>query len=129
MSKQIITEISSREVFLNLLKQNTGLIILKLGAEWCGPCKTIKSTVHNFFAACPEEVICADIDVDVCYDLYSFLKSKKMVNGIPVILCYIKGNVTYIPDDSITGSNTIQLNQFFIRCAKHLSSVLKTPSR
>jgi len=129
MSKQIITEISSRDVFLNLLKQNNGLIILKFGAEWCGPCKTIKSAVHEFFSACPEEIICGDIDVDVSYDLYSFLKSKKMVNGIPVILCYKKGNITYIPDDTITGSNPTQLNQFFLRCVKNLSAVLEKNKR
>jgi thioredoxin-like negative regulator of GroEL len=94
--------------------------VLKLGAEWCGPCKTIKSAVHGFFASSPPEVVCADIDVDKSFDFYSFLKSKKMVNGIPVLLCYKKGNSTYIPDDMITGSDPNQLHQFFIRCGKHL---------
>jgi hypothetical protein len=61
-----------------------------------------------------------DIDVDKSFDFYSFLKSKKMVNGIPVLLCYKKGNSTYIPDDMITGSDPQQLHQFFTRCGKHL---------
>ena len=124
MSKQIISEIANREAFLTLLQHNTGLIIIKLSALWCGPCKTIKPAVHGFFASSPPEVICADIDVDVSFDFYSFLKSKKMVNGIPVLLCYKKGNSTYIPDDMVTGSDPNGLHQFFTRCGKHLMDAL-----
>jgi thioredoxin-like negative regulator of GroEL len=124
MSKQVISEIADRNAFMTLLQHNPGVIVLKLGAEWCGPCKTIKSAVHGFFASSPPEVVCADIDVDQSFDLYSFLKSKKMVNGIPALLCYKKGNGTYIPDDIITGSDSQQLHQFFMRCGKHLMDAL-----
>lgn len=125
MSKQIISEIENRGSFLNLLTHNPGLIVLKLGAEWCGPCKTIQHTVHGFFATSPPEVVCCDIDVDKSFDFYSFLKSKKMVNGIPVLLCYKKGNSTYIPDDIVTGANPQELHNFFTRCGKHLVEALK----
>jgi thioredoxin-like negative regulator of GroEL len=124
MSKQVISEIANRDAFFTLLQHNPGLIVIKLGAEWCGPCKTIKSAVDGFFASSPPEVVCADIDVDKSFDFYSFLKSKKMVNGIPVILCYKKTNTTYIPDDINTGSDAGQLHQFFIRCGKHLMDAL-----
>ena len=43
---------------------------------------------------------------------------------IPVLLCYKKGNATYIPDDMITGSDPQQLHQFFARCGKHLMDAL-----
>jgi len=125
MSKQVISEIPNRDSFFHLLKHNPGLIVIKLGAEWCGPCKQIKNVVHAFFASSPPEVVCADIDVDKCFDFYSFLKSKKMANGIPLILCYKKGNVTFIPDDSITGSDAGQLHLFFKRCGEHLTTALK----
>jgi len=125
MSKQVISEIPNREAFFHLLSCNPGLIVVKLGAEWCGPCKLIKNSVHGFFASSPPEVVCAEIDVDQCMDFYSFLKSKKMVNGIPVILCYKKGNQTFIPDDSITGTDPVQLHNFFIRCGNHLTTSLK----
>jgi thioredoxin-like negative regulator of GroEL len=124
MSKQVISEIADRNAFMTLLQHNPGVIVLKLGAEWCGPCKTIKSAVHGFFASSPPEVVCGDIDVDQSFDFYSFLKSKKMVNGIPALLCYKKGNGTYIPDDIITGSDPQQLHQFFMRCGKHLMDAL-----
>jgi hypothetical protein len=119
-SKTIISSIPNRDSLFHLLENNPGLIILKLGATWCGPCHKIKDVVHAFFATSPDNVVCGDIDVDECIDFYSFLKSKKMVNGIPVMLCYKKGNKTYIPDDSITGADPMGLQQFFKRCGKHL---------
>ena len=85
----------------------------------------IKKAVDAFFASSPPEVVCADIDVDQSFDFYSFLKSKKMVNGIPVLLCYKKGNTTYIPDDAIIGSDPSQLHLFFQRCGKHLVTALR----
>jgi thioredoxin 1 len=123
MSKQIVTELKSRETFLHLLQNNTGLIVIKLGAQWCGPCKTIKNIVHGFFATSPSDVICCDIDVDESFDFYSYLKSKKMVNGIPVLLCYKKGNLNFIPDDSVTGADPTELHRFFQRCGSHLTYV------
>lgn len=122
-TKEIISEINSRDSFFHLLNNNPGLIILKLGAEWCGPCKQIKHVVHAFFATSPREVVCGDIDVDQSFDFYSMLKSKKMVNGIPVLLCYKKGNNTFIPDDLVTGADPPGLDAFFKRCANHLKEV------
>ena len=120
MSKKIISEIASRDAFFHLLGHNPGLIILKLGAPWCGPCQKIKHIVHAFFASSPENVVCCDIDVDESFDLYALLKSKKMVNGIPALLCYKKGNSTYIPDDIVTGADPTALDAFFKRCGNHL---------
>jgi thioredoxin 1 len=122
-AKTIISTFGSRQDFFHLLTLNPGLVIIKLGAEWCGPCKKIKPVLDAFFATSPDNVVCADIDVDESFDFYAFLKSKKMVNGIPVILCYKKGNVGYIPDDSVTGADPTQLDQFFRRCGNLLSTV------
>jgi thioredoxin 1 len=121
--KQVISVFESRQEFLKLLQVNPGLVIVKLGATWCGPCKQIAPVVHGFFASSPNDVICADIDVDESFDLYAYFKSKKMVNGIPVILCYKKGNITFIPDDSVTGAEPGALDAFFKRCGVHLVDV------
>jgi hypothetical protein len=43
-----------------------------------------------------------------------------MVNGMPVLLCYVKGNESYIPDDSITGARKKELHMFFDRCKQYL---------
>ena len=122
-SKTIITKFDSRNDFFKLLGNNPGLIIIKLGAEWCGPCKRIAPVLEGFFASSPENVVCCDIDVDESFDFYAFLKSKKMVNGIPAILCYKKGNQSYIPDDGVTGAEPAELDAFFRRCGHHLKHV------
>ena len=114
--KQIISCIPNRTEFHKLLAVNPGLIVIKLGATWCGPCKRIAKSVEGFFATSPPDVLCADLDVDECVDLYSYFKTNRIVNGIPVILCYAKGNVTPRPNDSITGSDPTQLAAFFKRC-------------
>jgi thioredoxin 1 len=123
-NKIVISHFNSRNDFLRLLQNNPGLVILKLGATWCGPCKRIKPVLDGFFASSPDNVICCDIDVDECSDLYTYFKSKKMVNGIPAILLYKKGNTSYIPDDSITGADAAELDKFFRRCSLHLRAVI-----
>lgn len=127
MSKQktVITYFQSRDHFIRLLENNPGLVILKLGATWCGPCRTIKPVVDAFFASSPENVVCCEVDVDESSDLYLYFKGKRMVNGIPALLCFKKGNTSYIPDDSVTGSDPVGLDNFFKRCGKHLLAIRK----
>jgi thiol-disulfide isomerase/thioredoxin len=117
----ILTEIENRNHFAELLKQNPGLFIIKFGADWCGPCKKIEGLVHEWFNKTNDKVQCAVIDVDESFDIYAFLKSKKMVNGIPAILCYYKDNHNYVPDDIVIGADVPQINAFFTR---NLSKVM-----
>jgi len=130
VNKDIITQIDGREAFLGILKNNPGLIILKFGATWCKPCKTIKPIVEAFFATSPDEVACGDLDVDMegNIDVYGYLQTKKMVHGVPVLLCYkkkdpVKEQISFIPDDSISGANAGDLDAFFKRCGKHLDDI------
>ena len=120
MSLPIITNITDRNHFFEILKQNPGVVIIKFGASWCGPCKTIDEGVKLYFEKLPNTIQTAIVDIDICVDVYSFLKSKRMVNGVPVILCYAKGNETYIPDDFVVGADKPKINEFFLRCNKLL---------
>ena len=124
-SKEIISSFSNRDEFLQLLTVNPGLILIKYGASWCGPCKKIAPLIDAFFMTSPDTVICADIDVDESFDLYSFMKSKRRINGIPAIMCYKKGNTTYIPDDMITGADPNELHSFFKRCGMLIATINK----
>ena len=72
LSKQIISVFETRGSFLKLLEVNPGLVIIKLGATWCGPCRKIAPVIEAFFASSPNNVVCADIDVDESIDLYEF---------------------------------------------------------
>ena len=119
-TKQIISGFANRDEFLQLLTVNPGLVIIKFGATWCGPCKKIAPLVEGFFLTSPQNVVCADIDVDESFDLYAFLKSKRMIDGIPAIFCYKKGTTTWIPDDSVVGADPVALDAFFKRCGNYL---------
>lgn len=120
MEKTIITYFKDRQEFSKLLEKNPGIIILKLGATWCGPCKKIKNVVDVFYMSSPDNVVCCDVDVDESFDLYAYLKNKKMVNGIPAMLRWNKGNTSFIPDDSVTGANPKDLDNFFRRCGNSI---------
>ena len=122
-SKIIITELK-RHTFNELLHKNPGIILIKFTAKWCGPCKKITPFVDNFFSTSPPNVLCCDLDIDDNFDLYSFFKFKKMVNGIPVILCFLKDNLTFVPNESCIGSNLNDLDQFFKACSKHSQNMM-----
>tara|TARA_B100000035_G_scaffold252878_1_gene222204 strand:- start:1097 stop:1441 length:345 start_codon:yes stop_codon:yes gene_type:complete len=106
-------ELKTRVDLHKLLPLNQGIIFIKLGATWCKPCELINDVVKNTFEKMPENVKCFVVDVDESFDLYAFLKSKRMVQGIPTILCYHQGNESYIPDDSISGTDIDKIYDFF----------------
>ena len=78
--------------------------------------KKIEKEVLEKFNTMPDNVQCAVIDIDVNFDVFAFLKTKKMFAGIPAILCYQKENDSYIPDEIHNNSNKDELKEFFDRC-------------
>ena len=115
----------TRESFKGLLEFNSKKgqhTILKLTADWCRPCKTIKDLateqVINSVMKLERPIECYEVNVDDSFDFYAFMKQKRMVNGIPVFLFYKANNTEYIPDDSVTGANPPDIVAFFARCAK-----------
>ena len=122
MDKVIITELN-RVSFMETIKNNNGLFIVKFNASWCGPCKMIASFVDNQFKNTSDIVTCANIDVDNNFDLFAFLKSKKMVKGVPIILAYKKGNTNYSPDFSVSGTDEEQLVIFFRNCVNYTKTL------
>ena len=108
-----IIEEFSRSQFEELLKQNPGKVVLKFGATWCGPCKRIDPLVNQWFSNMPATVKCAAIDIDESFDLYGAFKSKRQITGIPAILCFNKGNESYIPDLNVVGADVVQVNTLF----------------
>jgi thiol-disulfide isomerase/thioredoxin len=112
----------TRDTFKGLLdynSKNSKHTILKLTANWCRPCKTIKDlSIQQVANLSNTSIECYEIDVDESLDFYAFMKQKRMVNGIPVFLFYKKGNLDFAPDDSVTGANPPDILSFFARCAK-----------
>ena len=123
MTTSVITEMTM-DSFKESLKTNPGILIIKFGAEWCGPCKKIEPFVHDWIDRFSQDsrVQFAIIDIDENFDVYAFLKNKRMVNGIPVMLCYKKGNLTWVPDNTVVGANEKQLDVFFEEVQVHLGA-------
>lgn len=109
-----------RKTFQNMVQENQGLLILKFGATWCEPCKRIEPIVEKRFTELSlynhHQVTCAMIDIDDNFDLYAFLKTRKVVKSIPAIVCYLPDNETVYPDDIVNTSDEKEVNAFFDRC-------------
>ena len=114
--REVMTSMEKLIDLQQALQNNPGVFIMKLGAEWCGPCKRIEDLVKWCMDQAPENVQCAVIDVDEAIEVYGFLKTKRVVNGIPAILGYYKGNLNYVPDEVVIGSDQKQVTAFFQRC-------------
>ena len=117
----MVENLDSRENFFKLLKEeNPGAIIIKFGATWCKPCVKIKKYINDKFNSMNQNVLCIDLDIDYCKQIYSFLKSKKMIRGIPSVVCYFKKEEEdisdfdiYIPDKCVTGADKGALDKLF----------------
>ena len=105
----------TRADFERLLTENPGKVVIKFGATWCGPCKRIEAHVDQWFASFNESIKSVIVDNDESFDLFAAFKSKRQVNGIPAILCFKKGNLSYIPDFSVNTSDLEAVNIFFKR--------------
>lgn len=118
MRPPLITEIKNMNQLMDILTKNPGVVIIKFGAEWCGPCKLVNSLIHDCINKMPDNVQCAVIDIDISFEIYAFLKKKRIVNGVPVILAYHKdnSNITYVPSDLVIGADKPKIIDFFNRC-------------
>tara|TARA_Y100001958_G_C21243007_1_gene571589 strand:- start:1346 stop:1735 length:390 start_codon:yes stop_codon:yes gene_type:complete len=120
------------ETTLRSLQENAEntVIIIKFTADWCGPCKRTKSLVEAHFCKFPENTLIFELDVDdpINKPLYAFLKTKRLINGIPAFLAYytnVERAFWYVPDDSVNTGNPNAISHFFnivLDKAKRLNS-------
>ena len=103
--------------------QDKELIILKFTAQWCGPCKKIKTICSEFENIKPASIQYYEIDIDNSLELYMKMKKMKMLNGIPALLAYsnIEKEHWYIPDKCHLGSDIGGVELFFNECLKYVS--------
>ena len=123
MANPCITQIDTLKEFQAFASTNNpGAFVVKFGAEWCGPCKKIEGLVNGCMEQMPASVQCAILDVDEMFEVYAFFKNKRVINGIPAILVYYRGNTGFVPDDIVVGSDQNQVMQLFGRVIKRVNA-------
>lgn len=103
------------------------LFIIKFGAPWCAPCKSIKpmatAAMSKLATTHGGHVVCVDICIDDDLDLYAELKRRRVVKGVPAILAYRGTDMQdpwYHPMDSVSGGDQAKVSAFFERCEGYL---------
>jgi thiol-disulfide isomerase/thioredoxin len=120
-------EINGISGLQTLINENPGILVVKMGATWCGPCKKIKDIANEKMTELSNtwgnSVSIIEIDIDECFDVYASLKTKRIVNGIPAILCWFKGNTELRPNEFINDSNPNGVSLLFDKCNAYLKSM------
>ena len=100
-----------RADFFVKLAENTSVIVIFFTGSNCVPCEKAKPHVKKMMEAFPYEVLWLDRDVDS--DVFSAMKAKGQLKGVPSLLAYKKNNVSIIADLSMSGSNANEIECFF----------------
>jgi thiol:disulfide interchange protein len=117
------TVLKNKEDLKQLLAENNpGVIIVKFSADWCKPCQVIKPFVESRIARLPvDKIHVVNVDIDNSMDLYGFLKTKRLIQGIPTLFAYYAENKSAIPDDMVSGSKESDIVDFFTRCTDEVA--------
>ncbi len=102
-----------KETFKKLIEENSGKIIFKFTATWCAPCKKSAPFVNEKIKLLPEEIKYYEIDIDESLDVYGMLKTKRVLSGVPSLICYYEENKSIWPDEAISSSSEEQISYFF----------------
>lgn len=120
--------ISNREELREfLLETSCDFTVIKFYAEWCKPCKKITPFIRGIIdtkkkkfeeQGLKNKLRFIEVNVDESFDLYAFLKKRKMINGIPSLFLYSKEiyinndkDKIYIPQGCISGINEEQIRK------------------
>jgi thiol-disulfide isomerase/thioredoxin len=115
------TELKTRVELQELLKINPGIIVIKLGADWCGPCKKIEPLVKEFFNNSPSNCLCVSIDIDDSIDIFAMYKRFKVLKGVPGLLCYTNEDDGIYPSILCNTGDTVEVKKFFNDCMAALN--------
>lgn len=103
----------SKEDFKKIIENKNGKVIFKFTADWCGPCKKAAPIINEYVKNLPEDTHFCEIDIDESLDVYGLLKTKRMVSGIPSLICYYEENTSIWPDEAISSSKQEDIDYFF----------------
>ena len=96
-----MVEIRTKDEFNDII-HNNDVVLIKFGAEWCGPCKTMHGVIESLEKNIEGVTIC-EADVEEIEDLTTELR----IRNIPTTLIFKNGNIverivgTYSMEDLI----------------------------
>jgi len=103
----------SREGFLEMILKKDRPVFVKFTADWCGPCKRVKPIIDEFLTnEILEKLKYVEIDIDNSVDVYAFMKSRRMLNGIPTLLFYDMGTNSFSPTYSTSTGKEETVKEF-----------------
>jgi thioredoxin 1 len=85
MSSSVVVEIDSEEKLTEQLTKFAGVIV-DFGAEWCGPCRTIKPYYHKLASQHTSLSFCS-VDIDHLQQL----AEKFGVSSVPTFVMFLHG--------------------------------------
>jgi thiol-disulfide isomerase/thioredoxin len=98
-----------RDEFIEIQKNVNTILVVFLTASWCKPCQSIKPYILPKLT----EYTSVVLDIDTSSEIYSALKVKKQIQGVPTLLAFYPGNISFIPNESISGTNKTEIDLFF----------------
>ena len=103
-----ISHLTKREDLKIFLKTHD-VVIVKIGALWCGPCKKIQPYIEQYYSEL-NNVSLVVVDADEGGDIVSYLKIKT----VPTLINYINGD----RQDILTSSKITRCKEFFFKHSK-----------
>lgn len=101
-----VKEITSYDDFKSFKETNDDILrVIKLGAQWCGPCRLLSTTIRDLNPEKIGNTLFAEIDIDG--DGLDEVASELNIRNIPVTLFIKNGNIL----EKKVGS--IQENDFY----------------
>lgn len=108
---RIQRNIASLNDFAELLRNNTGYVVIKLSATWCAPCKQLEPFFNQFIPHMPDNVTIVYLDVDESGEVSKLLRNKRIYSAIPTIIAYKKENYDIYPDEVLVGGDRKQVER------------------
>ena len=84
-----IKEINSLEEYNEFINTPNSLNVIKIGAAWCGPCRTLEQTIRELTQNDVEGVMLAEVDADE--EWFEDKLGELRVRGIPVMIAFKGG--------------------------------------
>lgn len=102
-----VRKINTYEDFKSFINVGDGLKIVKIGAEWCGPCRVMENTIHGLNPDKINGILLGAVDIDE--DGMEQVSVDYSVRNIPVLLFFKNGNMVK-KEVGVVGADVIYNN-------------------